>query len=185
MAVAARSGAGSLSGLLPRLSRPWSKVLRRDESLADLLAALEPLGYAVLHDVETDGGTADHVVVGPSGVFVIQTRTWRGNVHQATRGRLMCDGKDRSEAVDHAIAVTAAIGRRLDGIGVRWVNAILAVSDARVRHPMTFRRVRVTSGRDAVALILNAPERLTRPEVARAGSMLARRGLHRLRAQPS
>lgn len=54
------------------------------------------------------------------------------------------------------------------------MNAIVALADARVRHPMTFRRVRVTSARDAVKLIRTAPARLAPEQVARVSSALAR-----------
>lgn len=141
-----------------------------------MLRSLTLEGFAVLHLVGTDNGTGpiDFVVVGPSGVYVIETRDWRGNVYQATKGRLMCNGQDRSSAIDQAIAEAGELRRRLEPLGVRSVDAIVALADARVRHPMTFRRVRVTSARDAVTLIRSAPVRLTREQVARVSSALMR-----------
>ena len=149
---------------------------RDGDHVGELLRDLARDGYAVLRHVGTrDGaGPIDAVVVGPSGVYVIETRDWRGNIHQATKGRLMCNGQDRSSTIDEAIAEAGEIRRLVEPLGIRSVDAIVALADARVRHPMTFRRVRVTSARDAVALIRSAPTRLTREQVARVSSALLR-----------
>ena len=145
-----------------------------EERVGRLLASLESDGFAVLHNVNTGIGRIDHVVVGPSGVFILETKPWRGNIYQAARGRLLCNGEDRSSAIDQAIGDTALIKQQLEPYGIRYVDAIVAITDARVRHPMTFRRVRVTSTEDAVSLIRNAPPRLSREEVVRASSAIAR-----------
>jgi hypothetical protein len=149
---------------------------QQEDRFAELLRGLTREGFAVLRHVGTGNGAGpiDYVVVGPSGVFVIETRDWRGNVHQATKGRLMCNGQDRSSTIEQAIAEAGEIRRHLEPLGVRSVDAIVALADARVRHPMTFRRVRVTSARDALALIRNAPARLTREQVARVSSAILR-----------
>jgi hypothetical protein len=36
---------------------------------------LRPLGYQVLHDIPGDGFNVDHVVIGPSGIYAIETKT--------------------------------------------------------------------------------------------------------------
>jgi hypothetical protein len=35
-----------------------------------------PEGYRVLHDLRLENGNIDHIVIGPQGVFVIETKTW-------------------------------------------------------------------------------------------------------------
>ncbi len=55
------------------------KGARGEESVAFLLAAL-PRGYHVFHDFCCDGTCIDHVVVGPSGLFAIETKCWAGSV---------------------------------------------------------------------------------------------------------
>ncbi|HRW18449.1 MAG TPA: nuclease-related domain-containing protein [Dermatophilaceae bacterium] len=37
-----------------------------------------PPQWSVFHDIETEFGNIDHVVVGPGGVFVIDTKSWYG-----------------------------------------------------------------------------------------------------------
>lgn len=43
--------------------------------VGQMLEQLRTDGYEVFHDVPTDRGNIDHVVIGPGGVFVIETKT--------------------------------------------------------------------------------------------------------------
>lgn len=54
---------------------------RGEKVVADALEPLRALGYAVFHDIPGNGFNLDHVLVGPGGVFVIETkaRSKRGN----------------------------------------------------------------------------------------------------------
>ncbi len=67
------------------------KGARGEESVAVLLAAL-PRGFHVFHDVlcGTAGGI-DHVVVGPNGMFAIETKCWAGAV-TFEAGAILADG---------------------------------------------------------------------------------------------
>jgi hypothetical protein len=68
------------------------KGARGEESVAVLLAAL-PRGFHVFHDVPYGGaGGIDHVAVGPSGVFAIETKCWSGTV-TLEGGALLIDGQ--------------------------------------------------------------------------------------------
>src|SRR6188472_2002795 len=60
---------------------PWAKGIRGELMVAELLTELEPQGYRVLHDVETGHGNLDHVVIGPNGVFVLETKHWKGSFY--------------------------------------------------------------------------------------------------------
>jgi hypothetical protein len=54
------------------------------------LAPLERQGWAVLHDLAVPSGQAniDHLVIGPSGVFVIDSKQYRGRLQLDASGRL-------------------------------------------------------------------------------------------------
>jgi Nuclease-related domain len=54
------------------------------------LAALERHGWAVLHDLAVPGSRAnmDHLVIGPGGVFVIDSKQYRGRLQLDPSGRL-------------------------------------------------------------------------------------------------
>ena len=57
---------------------------------ARLLSHLERQGWAVLHDLAIPGSRAniDHLVVGPGGVFVIDSKHYRGRLQLDPAGRL-------------------------------------------------------------------------------------------------
>lgn len=67
----------------------WRKGLRRVESffrgargeerVANILGDL-PESYHVFHDFVAGGEHVDHVVAGPTGVFSVETKNWRGSV---------------------------------------------------------------------------------------------------------
>jgi Nuclease-related domain len=54
------------------------------------LARLEWHGWAVLHDLAVPGSRAniDHLVIGPGGVFVIDSKQYRGRLELESSGRL-------------------------------------------------------------------------------------------------
>jgi hypothetical protein len=54
------------------------------------LAALERQGWAVLHDLAVPRSRAniDHLVIGPGGVFVIDSKQYRGRLQLDPTGRL-------------------------------------------------------------------------------------------------
>lgn len=58
-------------------------------------------GFGVLHSLMLPGesGDIDHVVVGPAGVTVIDSKTWTGSV-SATRGKLRVAGRNKQPCID-------------------------------------------------------------------------------------
>src|SRR3954453_2342169 len=65
------------------------------------LDLLRVLGWLVLHDVvlrRDSDATVDHVLAGPSGVYVVDTVSWTGPI-ATDGGRLSVGGVDRHEAM--------------------------------------------------------------------------------------
>ena len=52
-----------------------------------------PDEFYVINDLTTPFGNLDHVVVGPTGVFIIDTKSWRGVVAADGKGKLLWNGK--------------------------------------------------------------------------------------------
>jgi hypothetical protein len=52
-----------------------------------------PDEFWVINDLTTPYGNLDHVVIGPTGVFVLDTKNWRGVVAPDGHGELLCNGK--------------------------------------------------------------------------------------------
>lgn len=70
----------------------WERGAEGESTVARLLAKL-PHEYYVINDLSTPSGNLDHVVVGPTGVFVLDTKNWRGLVTADGNNELMLNGK--------------------------------------------------------------------------------------------
>jgi hypothetical protein len=68
----------------------WRRGAAGERRTARVLAALERHGWAVLHDLAVPGSRAniDHLVIGPGGVFVIDSKQYRGRLQFDQSGRL-------------------------------------------------------------------------------------------------
>ena len=60
----------------------WRRGAAGERRTAQLLAPLERQGWAVLHDLAVPGSRAnlDHLVIGPGGVFMIDSKHYRGRL---------------------------------------------------------------------------------------------------------
>jgi len=70
----------------------WGKGAAGEKSVAHTLSKF-PDGFRVVNDVQTPFGNLDHVVIGPTGVFVIETKNWRGIIGADGKGELTWNGK--------------------------------------------------------------------------------------------
>jgi Nuclease-related domain len=69
-------------------ARTWQRGAQGERRTARLLDRLVRDGYVVFHDLAVPGSPAnvDHLVIGPTGLFVIDSKQWTGTVHQASDG---------------------------------------------------------------------------------------------------
>jgi hypothetical protein len=69
-------------------ARAWQRGAKGERQTARLLDRLGRDGYVSFHDLAMPHSPAnlDHLVVGPSGVFVIDSKQWIGSVHQSADG---------------------------------------------------------------------------------------------------
>jgi Nuclease-related domain len=68
----------------------WRRGAAGERRTARLLGPLERHGWVVLHDLSVPGSRAniDHLVIGPGGVFVIDSKQYRGRLQLDRFGRL-------------------------------------------------------------------------------------------------
>lgn len=52
-----------------------------------------PDDFRVIHDLSTPYGNVDHIVIGPTGAYIIDTKNWRGVVAADGSGELLLNGK--------------------------------------------------------------------------------------------
>ena len=90
------------------------KGARGEEAMAGLLARL-PDDWHVFHDFEAGVHHVDHVLVGPAGVFAVETKNWRDPVRLES-GELLVGGHvpnhpPIAQATAEAKSVKAALAR--------------------------------------------------------------------------
>jgi hypothetical protein len=68
----------------------WRRGAAGERRTARLLGPLERYGWVVLHDLAVPGNRAniDHLAIGPGGVFVIDSKQYRGRLQLDRSGRL-------------------------------------------------------------------------------------------------
>ena len=85
---------------LAQVADAWDRGAAGEEATARALASLPP-EWTVLHDVRWPGrrkANIDHVVIGPGGVFVIDSKYWSGTVSVAG-DVLRQNGRSREKVV--------------------------------------------------------------------------------------
>ncbi|MFC0041726.1 nuclease-related domain-containing protein [Actinomadura rayongensis] len=121
-------------------SSVWRRGLRGDQRMNTILKyTLERRGHRVLHGRVVPGhGTADQIVVGPGGVWLVQNDAWHpGTEITAYGGKLFIDGRTPSKLVGglHGAAEqTARLLSERTGTEVT-VTPVLAVHGGRVKRP--------------------------------------------------
>lgn len=111
---------------LTRAADKWERGADGEAATASLLEAL-PAQWTVLHDVRWPGrqrANIDHVVIGPAGVFVVDTKNWSGTVVVA-HDVLRQNGRQREQTVANAAEAALAVARLVPELDVRLVVPVL------------------------------------------------------------
>ena len=109
--------------------RPKIRALRQgaegERAVGQFLDRLRGDGYQVFHDVLGEGFNLDHVVIGPAGVFTVETKTWskavRGDSRISYDGEHLVVGGQKPDR-DPLLQAKAQ---------ARWLTALLAESTGR------------------------------------------------------
>jgi hypothetical protein len=145
------------SARLQRSADLWERGAAGERATAKALASLPSDSWVVLHDVRWPGrpfANLDHVAIGPSGVFVIDSKNWSGSV-QLAGPVLRQDGRPRGRDLVSARAAAAAVARQLlflpsaqvssvlcfvgkDVTG--WAGPVLVCNTSNIAHVLTSRR---------------------------------------------
>ncbi|HZM03542.1 MAG TPA: nuclease-related domain-containing protein [Candidatus Saccharimonadales bacterium] len=85
----------SFSGKMAILEKERSAMQRGAAGEIGVGSILQkfPDNFYVINDLTTPFGNLHHVVVGPSGVFILDTKNWRGVVAADGKGELLLNGK--------------------------------------------------------------------------------------------
>jgi hypothetical protein len=132
-----------------------------EEHVGDLLDSLEGDGWHVIHDASLGRGNVDHILMGPAGVFTVETKSHPGPIKV---------GRVHGATLSQAQAQRKAI-ERVTGIPV---EALIVFSRAWVDKPLARRKgVRVTPARMLPGYLERRPTTLTQAQVQQARARVA------------
>ena len=164
----------------------WKKGLRRVESffrgargeerVAGVLASL-PDSYSVFNDFEASGDHIDHVVVGPTGVFSVETKSWCGSV-EIVEGHVLVNGALPSrdpvaQAQREADKVRNAI--RKVGFDVTVVPVVCFASDTFAADSVSCGPVKILNSNAVREWFASQPDILPPNELTRLVQLLETR----------
>ena len=114
-------------------TRAWRRGAAGERRTARLLAPLERHGWAVLHDLAIPGSTAniDHLVIGPGGVVVIDSKQYRGRLQVDAYG-MVWHGRHLLVSVLRKVLWEADQADEVLGVAEIRVAAVMAVHGARL-----------------------------------------------------
>lgn len=98
-------------------TRAWARGAEGERATAGVLRKMEAEGFRVLHDRQIPGSRAniDHIVIGPPGVFVVETKHYSGKV-TARGGSLYYKGRCIDRYLDQARRDADAVHTTLDSL---------------------------------------------------------------------
>ncbi len=112
----------------------WRQGAEGERATARALRPLAKSGWVLINDVQRDRGNIDHVLVGPAGVFVLETKNLNGLASVAddvlkVRYRVAADGYALDRVGTATRGRAASLHVQLRGAGVRpgWLQAVVVI----------------------------------------------------------
>jgi hypothetical protein len=171
-----------------RIRLAWPRIrqlrlgLRGEQSIGQFLQdELLPRGYKVFHDICQDEGNIDHVVIGPGGVFSVETKT--NSKPERGDARVRFDG--HAVTVDgHAPDRDPVAQARACADGLRKILAEYSGKDVDVRAVILYPGWYVDEARGSpiwvlnrdrfIGYVKNEPKKLSEEEIRVLVAALAR-----------
>lgn len=159
----------------PQHETAWAKGARGERLLGERLSELAAEGMWVFHDQCLPGKRAniDHIVVAPSGVWVIDAKRYEGKLVQPRGRDLYVGGRCKTNLIEgmvkQTMTISGILGPDRSSIPIRPVLCFVDARFGRFSKPPEIGGVLVTWGKDLRARIRSAPSVI---EVAPIGRVL-------------
>ena len=125
-----------------------------------MTCALAGSGWRVIHDVTLGHGNVDHILIGPAGVFTVETKSHPGPVRVGRlHGRTLSQAQAQRKAIERVTGAT--------------VEPLIVFSRAWVDRPLTRRKgVRVVPARMLLGYLTRQRAKLSLEEMQSADRRL-------------
>jgi hypothetical protein len=132
-----------------------------EEQVGGLLDELSERGWLVIHDATLGRGNVDHILIGPPGIFTIETKSHPGPIRVARlHGSMLSQAQAQRKTIERVTGVE--------------VEPLIVFSRAWVDRPTARRKgVRVIPARMLVRYLVRQPARLSREEIERRHALVA------------
>jgi hypothetical protein len=159
-------------GRLPDSVGAWRRGAKGERSTAKLLAPLERHGFTVFHDLSLPNSRVniDHLVIGPTGIWAIDSKSWRNRTVVDKDGRLWRGRRPADRDVQVAWWEAEQVANLFDATGLDvGVNPLLVIHGTQLRalEAVAGRGVRVVAP-DYLAAVVSRPPGTIYPEEAAA-----------------
>jgi hypothetical protein len=143
-----------------------------EEQVGELLDQLAGRGWLVIHDATLGRGNVDHILIGPPGIFTIETKSHPGPIRVARlHGAMLSQAQAQRKTIERVTGVE--------------VEPLIVFSRAWVDRPMARRKgVRVLPSRMLLGFLSKQPARLSREEIERRYKLVAQALLEHHRRAP-
>jgi hypothetical protein len=114
----------------------WIRGAQGEEWVGEVLQPLESRGFLFLHDrlIPRSRANIDHIVVGPPGVFVVETKHYTGRLSESRKRRFVAQAQREAEAVRQVVSPVAVtpfvcvleevdlpwFAEEVDGVRIVW-----------------------------------------------------------------
>ncbi len=151
--------------------RAWAIGAAGEERLGVVLEALDSDGFVILHDLRVPGSreNIDHVLIGPPGVMIVETKTYDGSV-RVRRGELYIRGRRKTEFFDQVERQIAAVSTALDWSDVQGFICVLGGEFPWFGRPAA-RGIEVTPPKRMIETIRSMPFILETREIERLAGL--------------
>jgi hypothetical protein len=150
-----------------------------EQRTAKALTPLLDRGWVIVHDLARANANLDHVLIGPAGAFVLDTKNWRGTAH--ADGDLIAftrpDGR-RGYRGDGLAAAARAQGADLNhllrqgGSTSPWVSAVIVIWAEFDQKVVQGRNMSYVHGAELVDWLLSRPARLNAKQIDQLAAAL-------------
>lgn len=146
----------------------WRQGAEGERRTARILRPLIRDGWVLINDIQHRGGNIDHVLIGPAGVFVLETKNLHGRVSVVGDKLIQSYAEgDEGGAVVARVGTTtrgraAALHDGLCEAGLRpgWVHAVVVIWGSFEQRSVRSDRMRWIHGKALVAALRERPDQL-------------------------